>query len=102
MAKAGDIAFGDVGDHRVLAKFIAGMVVGHVDLDNRTSQDGQRIAHSVAVVRPGAGVDDNTVNLVHIGLVDTIDQCAFAIGLKVLHCHAQFTPQCAQAFVDLV
>ena len=49
---------------------IACMCVGDVNLDDRTGQNGKRVANAIAVVRPGPRVDQHAVNLVGEALVD--------------------------------
>jgi hypothetical protein len=98
--KTGDLALGDGCDDRVVAKFLAGVDVGHVHLDDGALEDGQRVADAVAVVRPGAGVDQHGGGAVAVGAVDALGHFAFDVGLKALDIGAQFLAQCDQACVD--
>lgn len=45
-----------------MAKFFAGVDVGHVYFDDRHRQDRQGVAQGDAVVRPGPGVDQDGID----------------------------------------
>ena len=59
----------EVGDHRGAAPLLALVDVRQVHLDDRHVEDLERVVDRVAVVRPGAGVDDQAVG-VAVGVVD--------------------------------
>ena len=92
-AKAAYLAAHDVGEHRHMAKRLARMDVGHVHLNDRALQNRQRVADGVAVVRPGAGIDQYRVHAFAMGAVDALAHLAFDVGLEAFDFGAQFLAQ---------
>jgi len=68
-----------------MAKRFACMDVGHVHFNDGALQDGQRVANAVTVVRPGACIDHDGVDLIGMRLVNFFNHGAFKIGLKAFH-----------------
>ena len=81
-AKSADAARTHRGKHRMVAKGLARVDIGHVYLNHRHGQYGQGIGQGVAVVRPGSGVDDNRIYPFGQGLMDAFNHGPFVIGLK--------------------
>ena len=62
-AEPGDLALGDLRDHRDMPERLPRVDVRDVDLDDRHVEDRQRVPDGVAVMRPGARVDDDGIDL---------------------------------------
>src|ERR1700730_1664555 len=58
-AEAADLPLYDLGEHGVMPECLTGVDVRHVDLDDRHGENRERVANTVAVVRPRAGVDEH-------------------------------------------
>jgi len=78
------------------------MDVGHVQLDDRASEDRQGIADAIAVVRPGARVDQDRVIPFLEAQVNTLDHQRFAVGLKGVDADAELRGQFGQACIDVL
>jgi hypothetical protein len=88
-AEAGDDALG-VGRHeRAVPELLALVHVGEVDLDERGSELGARVADGDGVVGPGGGVEDHRVAVVG-GLVEPLEHLALVVRLAEVHVEAQF------------
>ena len=74
----------DVLDHRDAAPFLALADVREVNLDDRHGEELERVPDRVAVVRPGAGVDDHAVGPAP-RLVAGVDELALVVRLEAAH-----------------
>ncbi len=74
--------------------------VRHVQFDNRAGEDRQRVADAIAVVGPGACIDEHAIDSVGEALVDPIAHCAFTVGLEAFDFSAQFLAQRTDRSID--
>src|SRR6266480_695523 len=100
-AEAADLTLRDSCHDRVMAKLLAGVDVRHVHLDDRRRENRKRVPDAVAVVRPGAGVDEHGVDLVGEAFVDALAHRGFAVGLEALDRHPELLAERLQLSVDL-
>lgn len=73
----------------MLAKRLAGVHIGEVNLDNREINGGQGIPYCDTRVRVSRGVDNNTLRPIDI-IPNEGYNCAFGVRLKNLEAHALF------------
>ena len=66
--------------------------VGDVHLDDRPPERLERVADRPAVVRPGAGVEQQPVRVVG-GLVQLLDELALVIGVEEARLEAELVPK---------
>src|SRR5437899_2862228 len=85
---ADDALRGQVRDHRDAAPLLAPVDVREVHLDERSRVRLERIVDRVAVVRPGAGIDDHAVGPVE-RVVAPLDVLALAVRLPAPHGQAE-------------
>lgn len=72
----------DIGN---LAEILAFLEFGDVDLDRRDVDSLECVEQCDGRVGVRAGVDDDSVNLIKICLLDVVDQGALVVALKALY-----------------
>src|SRR6185369_10127848 len=82
------------------AEWLARMDVRHVQLDDRHGEHRERIAQAVAVVSPGAGVDQHGVDVLAERTMDPFAHLAFVVGLKAFDLRAELLAEREQPGVD--
>lgn len=82
---AGDRFRAIVRDIGNLAEILAFLEFGDVDLDRRDVDCLERVEQCDGRVGVRAGVDDDSVDLIKICLLDVIDQSALVVALKALY-----------------
>ena len=73
-----------------------------MQLDDGYGENGQGITNGVAVMRPRAGVEHHTCDVVLVRLVNPFAHLAFAVGLEGLHLDAQLFRERLQLAVNFV
>src|SRR4030042_6193710 len=51
---------------------------------------------------PGAGINNNSIDLFEVGLMDLFAECSFMIRLKDLQLDAQFLHKSLEFFIDFI
>src|SRR4051794_17880364 len=69
--EAANLSLHDFGEHRMMAKRFTRVDVRHMNLDDGYRQYGERIANSIAVVRPCAGIDQHAIDFIDERLMDS-------------------------------
>src|SRR5262245_13519868 len=90
-AETADLPADDRSDHGMRAEGLAGVDVRHVQLDDRHREHREGVAQAVAVVSPGAGVDQYGVDVLAECAVNPFAQIPLVVGLKALDFHAQLS-----------
>jgi hypothetical protein len=99
--ESADLSSDDTGEHRMVPERLPRMNVGHVQFDDPTGQDRERVADAVAVVCPRTGVDQHGVPTLFISAMDTLTHRRFAVRLKRIDLHTQFLAQRLQPGIDV-
>jgi len=89
------------GKYGLMTKGLTSMHIGHVHFDDGALEYGERVANTVAVVCPGARVNQNRLGAVLMRLMDMLDHGAFVIGLKAFDVSAELRAQHLQTGIDL-
>ena len=78
LTRSGD----DAVQHRVPTELLALLDVGEMDLGDGSAHHLERVPDRVAVVRPGAGVDDHRAGALHGQAVQLLDHLALEVRLE--------------------
>jgi hypothetical protein len=73
-----------------------------MNLRDGNRQNGRGVPQGIAVMGPGAGVDENGINSLLVRLMDLLSDRAFVIRLEGLDGAAEFFPQHLQFPIDLI
>ena len=85
----------------MVAKGLAGVNVGHVHFINRALEDGQRVADAIAVMRPGASIDQHGSGSIAMRSMNALAHGTFKIGLETLDAGTQIVAERRHRCVDL-
>ena len=94
-------AHSDIGQIGVFAKILAGIHIRQMNFDEWQAGGEEGVAYRDTGVGIGSRVDNDEFDLVIPGLLDAIDNLAFAIRLEGLQCYALLTGHASQILVDL-
>ena len=100
-ALAGDGAEHQPLEHRVAPPLLARTDVGEVDLDRGHAGDLERVADRVAVVRPGAGVEQRRVGELR-ETMQVLDELRLAVGVKEARLQAELVSVTVDPALELV
>ena len=95
-----DLPLGQRRDDRMATKFFPRVDVGHVNLHDGSRQNGQGVPQGVAVMRPGASVDENGIDPLLVRIMDLPADRPFIIRLEGFDGAAQLLPQRLQFPID--
>ena len=81
-AEAADVAHARADGHGIVPEALPAIVVGQMHLHAGNAAAGDGVAQGVAVVGQRAGIDDQPVVMLEMGLLNPVDELALGIGLK--------------------
>lgn len=101
-AQSGHHSDCEVGQIRVMAERFACVNIGKMHFDKRNGNRRQRIADRHAGVGVSRRIDDDEINVITAGLVDTLNQGTFVIVLKGFDERTGSISATSQRAIDIV